>query len=336
MPILTFSQCYSIYIARESAEQNLTGRNIVFIYTGRWKYLRIQLPHIYRELRKNGGVIDEVRFMMIKYDKQTHQHLLHFTEVANAVSKIEIFTLRYLSRPYEKQGDEHYNDPYYDIFSEIVLQPYNKYFKLDDDVVYIHPGAFTAMIQRKNASQCFIHFFNIAGSNWRCSWWHQKHKLYEETNPNLSFDYDPFGKCGWKSSDCAELTLRTFLHHHKKNQLDKYFIDSGGLYLITDRKRFSINAFLLDKDLIDIEAMMKTGPISKDDEQWWTETYSSKVANPNCVVGGALVVHFAYRTVAMKMLKLGLLQKFEEIVTESKESFEVEPNIWKALGYESG
>ena len=40
-------------------------RNIIFIYTGRWQFLRIQLAHIYRELHRNGGVIHEVWFMMI-------------------------------------------------------------------------------------------------------------------------------------------------------------------------------------------------------------------------------------------------------------------------------
>ena len=58
-------------------------RNIIFIYTGRWKFLRIQLAYIYRELHRNGGVIHEVWFMMINYEKETEQRLLKFIEVAN-------------------------------------------------------------------------------------------------------------------------------------------------------------------------------------------------------------------------------------------------------------
>ncbi len=72
---------------REVSVQNESGRNIVTVYTGRWKFLRIQLPHIYRELQRNGGVVDEVWFMMVNCDKETRQHLLQFVEVANAASK---------------------------------------------------------------------------------------------------------------------------------------------------------------------------------------------------------------------------------------------------------
>lgn len=56
------------------------------------------------------------------------------------------------------------------------------------------------------------------------AWLHQKNN---ETNPkNLRFDYSPNADCGWKNSDCAELTLRTFLHHYKQNQLDRYLFNN--------------------------------------------------------------------------------------------------------------
>ena len=77
-----------------------------------------------------------------------------------------------------------------------------------------------------------------------------------------------------------------------------------------DRQHFSIKMFLLDRHLLTYE-MATIGPIGRDDEQWQTVTYSAKVAQPNCVVGGALVVYFAYYTVNDAMLKLGLLQEFE-------------------------
>ena len=302
-------------------------RNIIFIFTGRWKFLRIQLAHIYRELHRNGGVIHEVWFMMIKYDKQTEQSLLKFIEIANNASKHVIFSVHYLGKP-----PVTFHRAYKEVFEGIIQHPYDKYFKLDDDIVYIHPGAFRTMIEKQNSSQCFMHFFNIAGSNWRCSWLHQKNDVYNETNPkHFVFDFDPHAHCGWKTADCAELTLRSFMHHHKNNQLERYFFNQ--LYLTPDRKRFSINAFLLDRHLLTYE-MASIEPIGPDDEQWWTVTYSAKVAHPNCVVGEALVVHFAYYTVNDAMLKLGLLEKFETIVTKNQQSFKMEPEVWKTLGFD--
>ena len=177
-----------------------------------------------------------------------------------------------------------------------------------------------------------MHFFNIAGSNWRCSWIHQRNGVYKDTNPkNLKFDYSPSAPCGWKGLECAELTLRTFLHHYENKTLEKYLFKS--LELTTDRARFSINAFLLDKDLIDIKALLEASKISRDDEEWWTRKYSSKVANPSCVVGEALVVHFAYSIVVEKMLNLNLLENFEDIVQNNFSSFFIEPEVWKILGY---
>ena len=38
------------------------GRNIVFIFTGRWKFLRMQFMYLFRDLRKNGGIVDNVLY----------------------------------------------------------------------------------------------------------------------------------------------------------------------------------------------------------------------------------------------------------------------------------
>ena len=303
-------------------------RNIIFIYSGRWQFLRIQLAHIYRELHRNGGVIHEVWFMMINYNKETEQRLFRFAEVANNASKQAIFSFHYIGKP-----PVQYHRAYKEIFSGIVRHPYNKYFKLDDDVVYIHPGAFETMIEKQNTSKCFMHFFNIAGSNWRCSWLHQKNNVYNETNPkNLVFDFSPLAPCGWKGADCAEMTLRTFLHHYKNNQLERYFFKE--LYLTPGRERFSINAFLFDINLLTYE-MATVEPLGRySDERWWTMTYSAKVEHPNCVVGEALVVHFAYNKVYNAMLKLGFLKEFEKIVTNNRESFKMEPEVWTTLRFD--
>jgi len=125
--------------------------------------------------------------------------------------------------------------------------------------------------------------------------------------------------------------LRTFLHHYEKNKLRKYSFKD--LELTSDRKRFSINAFLLDKDLVDLKNMLRVGAIYGDDEKWWTMALSAKVAHPNCIVGDALVVHFAYNTVVGKLLKLGLLDEFVKIVENNKTSFEMEEDLWKVLEF---
>ena len=301
--------------------------NILVIYTGRWKFLRVQLPHVYRELRSNGGVLDQVWFVLIRFDDTTMTKIKNFVEVANRAQKIQVFSIHDQGF---KLGD--FTHPYYEIFNHLIRYPYDRFFKFDDDIVYIHPRAFNYILQHKDESRCFMHFFNIAGSNWRCSWLHQKNGVYNETNPgNLHFQYHPNGDCGWKSTDCGELTIRTFLHHYNQNQLHRYYFTD--LELTTDRKRHSIDAFMLDKDLINIPAMMKVGKIHGDDEEWWTVTYSAIVPHPNCIVGDALVVHFAYNTVVKKLLALGLLEEFVKIVIESRSTINMEETVWQALDF---
>ena len=66
------------------------------------------------------------------------------------------------------------------------------------------------------------------------------------------------------------LTLRTFLHYYSQGQLDKYQFE--GTELLNQRKCFSINFFLLDKNMINIKSMLEAGPIEQNDENWWTRT----------------------------------------------------------------
>ena len=305
-----------------------TGRNILAIYTGRWEYMRILLPHVYRELWINGGILDEVWFMIVKADNSTITRLKKFVQVVNKIQKKQIFSI------HEKKTktDASYTYAYYKFFSHLNNFPNDKFFKFDDDIVYVRPRAFNYLVEAKDSSRCFMHFFNIAGSNWRCSWIHQRNGVYNDTNPkNLKFDFSPWAACGLKGPDCGELSLKTFLHHYKKHQLKQYYFKD--MELTPDRSRFSINAYLLDKDLIDIKTMLEVGKIYPDDEKWWTVAYSAKVQHPNCIVGEALVVHFAYGLLEKKMLSLGLLKMFSKIIEETKNSFNVEESIWKLLDF---
>ena len=192
--------------------------NTLVVYTGRWKFIRILFPYIYRELRKNGGVLDRVWFMMMDNDIETHSNLIELTKVANRILEQNVFELHYMGRAPGKPPPKlsYYQVPYYEIFAEMNSNCSNRYFKMDDDVVYIHPGTFTNMTESKNSHQCFIHFANIV-TNWRCNIKHQELGVYNtsEVNPkNLKFEFKPFAKCGWKSKKCAELTLTTFLHYY--------------------------------------------------------------------------------------------------------------------------
>ena len=293
------------------------GRVHVCVFTGRWMYLRILLPYLYRELRQNGGVVDRVLFAMIGYNKETQAKLQNFSTAANSILKGEVFQFVYLKEdPTEKEDVTKlypiYPEFYYVVLQRLLRNPSDVYFKLDDDIVYLHPNVFSNMLKNKNTSECFTHYGNIV-TNWRCNWLHQQIGVYDnEVNPKgLKFDYSPSAPCGWRSPECAEMVLRTFVHHYHSKQLKRYLF--RGRNQTTKGERFSINFFLIDVDVVDFKRMMELGKISSD-EVWWSMKYSAIAPRTNCIVGEALVVHFSYAVTQKQMVELGLLKEFENIV----------------------
>lgn len=311
----------------------------LLIFTGRWKFLRVGLPYIYRDVRENGGVLDRVVFIMAQYDNKTYTKLKTFIAAANKLLKDKVFKMHDL--PGFKPGQSpsswlpYVHRCYDQIFRDLRENPNNQYLKADDDVLYYHPEAIKKIFINKNSSRCFIHFGNIAGANWRSSIAHQRMGLFNnsEINPDkVTFQYNKHANCGWKSPKCAEVSLRAFIHYYKKGKLDKYVFE--GLELLSDRKRFSINFFLLDKDLIREEELRKVLPVSRDDEGWWTEKYSrmASIKEPNCIVGEALMVHFSYYTTVKQMLEREYLKEFEKI--SLLEVDQKMPNsLWNILEY---
>ena len=100
--------------------------DILFIYSGRWKFLRIQLAYVYQELRRNGGILDEVWFMMIMYDIKTPNMLNEFTRTANSLPKREIFGMQFLGLTQVKppsNKEDFYAQPYFKIFTHLIVYP---------------------------------------------------------------------------------------------------------------------------------------------------------------------------------------------------------------------
>ena len=308
--------------------------NVLAIFTGRWKFLRISLPYIYRELRVNSGVLDRVIFMMVNYDNFTYNHLLNFVQIANHQLNSKVFEFNFMGYSLNNKppASAAYGAVYYEIFEDLMKHPYNRYFKADDDIVYIHPGTFRIMIERKNSCQCFMHFANIV-TNWRSNIKHQEMGVYDNTaiNPKkLKFESTSSANCGYSSLECAELTLRTFLHYYHRKQLDKYMF--SGRELLVKREHFSINLHMLDMDLINMKALLEVGPIPQSDEHWWLEMYARKFKQPNCIIGESLVVHFAYKGTHERMIKLGLLREFER-VTRKEVGRQMDKTLWDALEF---
>ena len=305
------------------------------MFTGRWKYLRIQFPYLFANLRKNGGVIDHIHYLMFAYDNATRFKLENLANVVRRwTGDEESVVINYKGYPPGQPPRDPFKGAfaaaYYDYIEDMAYHSCNRYFKIDDDVVYIHPGTFENVLSREDGERCVVRFANIAGAHWRCSYIHQAMGIYNDSvvNPNrLKFGFNMKAECGWKSTVCAKLTLEMFLSLYHRNQLNSYLFNST--YLLTDKLRFSINFFLLDNKAVDHKALLEAWPISNDDEAWWTTKYVRKT-DPHCVVGKSLVVHFAYSHTVRAMEALNMVKEFEVIVVKELYS-KVPPVVWSAL-----
>ena len=170
---------------------------------------------------------------MVKYDNVTYDHLVNFTKVANSYLKSKVFELNFLGYPPHNAPPitTGFRAAYHHMFDGLMKYPYNRYLKSDDDIVYVHPNAFRLMIERKNSRDCFMHFANII-TNWQCSVKHQELGIYdnEEINPyKLKFEFSSIAYCGLFAFECAELSLRSFVHYYNEKQLDKYMFSGREL-----------------------------------------------------------------------------------------------------------
>ena len=308
----------------------------MIVFAGRWRYLRIQFPYLFANLRINGGVIDHVHYLMFGYDTNTRMKLENIAAVVRRWTGDEdSVVVNYMGyppgHPPKNPFKGAFSAAYYEYIKGVVHHPCNRYYKIDDDVIYIHPGTFENVLSRDDGSAaCSVRFANIAGANWRCSYIHQSMGIYNDSaiNPKgLQFEFNTNGKCGWSSLPCAQLSLNAFVALYKRGQLSRYLFN--GTYMLTDRRRFSINFFMIDNDAINIEAMIKTWPIGKDDEDWWTVQYAQKT-DPHCIVGNSLVVHFSYYKTVEGLEHLNLVKEFEAIaITELYTK--VPLLVWSAL-----
>ena len=296
------------------------ARNLVAVFTGRWQFLRILFPYLIRELRQNGGVVDEIEFIIVQCEERTLEKLSKLVDMTNSLAGNEI--LKITNIPHEPART--YDDAERGLlraisfyFLDKLTDPELNIFKIDDDIIYIHPKTFEIMVRESDYDRCNIHFANIAGSNWRCSFIHQEMGVYDnpELNPDrLEYEFNPFAECGWSSKECAKLGLHAFLHHYHKKSLGTYTMP--GLHIMEKRDRFSINFYMLSQKVItkNMAAFSEASPITNDDEEWWSEKFGNKAKQPNCVVGGGLVLHFSYFKTVDYLLGLDILKEFEKIV----------------------
>jgi hypothetical protein len=158
------------------------------------------------------------------------------------------------------------------------------YLKFDDDLVWIAEGAIERLLEFRLENPEYLAVFPNTVNNSLCSHLHQRMGLLPEL-PLI--EYECLGEVSWRRWQTARDCHDTFFRLHAAGQLDRYRFNT---WQLSQYERFSINAMCwLGSDLAEPARRFET-----DDEAWVTEIVPRETGRPCCIVGDALVAHFAY------------------------------------------
>jgi hypothetical protein len=289
--------------------------------------LKILLPYLYRDLRVNKGVIDQVIVCTVMCPPADLVKLKLFANAVNEIFHQEIFRFEHLGRAaYDPQKKSYFSAPSFMIWREphfifvpiAMSNPSVNFVKLDDDVVYVHPTAMRNLFGMRNATNCSSYVANTV-NHVTTNVIHQDMGIYDddELNPRKLFFKDNKGKpvqCGYFWRSCASLTLTTFLKNYKEGKLDKYMWNHNRAL---DFGRIGINAYSFDHTSFERDALRASAfnVMFLTDEHWLTLVYSYSAKRPHCINGQSLMVHFSYGSTHKYLTdKTDFLDKFECIV----------------------
>ena len=248
------------------------GRRVVSVTPyGRHRYVELLATHLLG-LR---DLIDEHHFWINTDDEAD---LTFASALASAYP--DFFRLVYDSSRYSKKACV----PRICWFWQKCDEDDTLYLKFDDDLVWIAEGAIERLLQFRLENPEYLAVFPNTVNNSLCSHLHQRMGVLPESPP---IEYECLGEVSWGRWQTAHDCHETFFRLHAAGQLDRYQFNN---WTLGQYERFSINAMCwLGSDLAEAARRFEG-----DDEAWVTEHVPRETGRPCCIVGDALVAHFAY------------------------------------------
>lgn len=248
--------------------QNIRVGALVFY--GRRRYVEILNCYLERNLIENGGILSEIIFIAKTRNELDLQYLA--TLVASHPG-------RYIQKNVTDLGWT-----YHAHYKGLNLDQY--YFKIDDDIVYIHSNTFERMLEAKlqNPEILFVSA-NIINHPVLSPVHAQMRAIHNISMLANISNEDPY--CAWKSINCLSLQHSSFIKHVKDETLDAYMFPHWDFNWKDAYPRWSINLILFQgQDVISV------GP--GDDEHQISIVIPKRRKKHSVAVGAALAVHFAY------------------------------------------
>ena len=316
------------------------GKINAFVFAGRRRYLRILWPYLLRD-KRNGtqGVLHQVLFVANTDDADdldwlstVEEQYPNFVEVIHRARVVH-------------QGQNNYE--YCSIFAGLKADLLGSdrrpgstlLLKLDDDIVYIAPGALEKLAAAKLEHPQALFVSGNVVNHPLLAHVHQRTMLLSQTDVDAmvqaeidvqnkdflpdkwQFGYGTFNHENWGSWQHALLQhmllvhrIRTLGHNETSSAYNAFRVwdfDSVGY----GTGRWSINAFAfwpdIDLDSFDVDVCRKT-----DDEEYITNVLPGVVGRHCIATGDALFSHFAYYPQREGLETTHMLARYQALAEE--------------------
>eukprot|EP00439_Symbiodinium_sp_Y106_P085716 s181_g29.t1 len=294
---------------------------------GRQDRVRILHTYLQRNLRKNGGVIDKVHFVVFAAMRHDFEYLEQLIEENAPWYAYPVVTGRRLAKIYSVCDD-----------------PNTVYLKIDDDIVYISDEAIAEMVRERLRNRCGLvsanvinhailsavhqdigalrHFFPSSeepGSAWVRN---------DDVLPLMAIEKKSQSQCVWSTWQCAAWMHESFLSRLADGTECAYDFGwhdfhasghghfDGARFLPLPHTRWSFhcracNNRALKKDqkhllccqfrsinmvAFKAEDVVDAVPedLAEDDEKELSVVHPARLEKRSCAVGAALAAHFSY------------------------------------------
>jgi hypothetical protein len=264
---------------------------IALVFYGRRRHVEILSKYLIANLKKNGGLLDQVKFAVRTSNKKDLDYLDSLIELNSAEFK-----------RYDFEASESFN-PLYRAIDE------NEYvFKIDDDIVFIKKGCFESMLNEYIKNEHVFLSANVINhprlsdlharigaikplckfnSKLACN---QSENSFEIIQ-NCSFNRDTFQ--WWYKPECAILAHENFIKNFQTNNLNAYDFKYWDFHY-DNYDRYSINFVLsMGKYLNKMNEKINENIL---DEVLVSSVLPSQMGKHTFALGNAIVSHYAYRS----------------------------------------
>ncbi|WP_038031020.1 hypothetical protein [Thermonema rossianum] len=185
------------------------------------------------------------------------------------------------------------------------------YIRLDDDVVWIEDNFFKKFLDFRIENPQYFLVFPLIINNAVCTHiLQQENKILKDGPYIRALASD---KNGWENPLLAEKIHRWFIKSVLNGTYKNLYFD----YVPVSLNRVSINCI----GFLGEHFKLFNGNVVGDEEEDLTVHKPRQLKLVNCIFGGALISHFAFYTQRSHLDKTNILNEYEKLLLESKNSF---------------